>query len=148
LVNELSQRRSTLTFATNAIGDKLLQRGAVESRNPDMPHHRPGPADGLELANQGMGRIDLIVPVGANDQQMTHVRLGQQIFQQIERRGVQPLQIVEEQRERMLRPRKYTDESTEHELKASLRILRRNLGDSWLLSDDELQFGDQIHHEL
>src|SRR5215510_7900677 len=48
----------------------------------------------------------------------------------------------------MLWPRKYADESTEYQLKTGLRILGRNFRDSWLLSYDELQFGDQIHHEL
>ncbi len=60
-----------------------------------------------------MGGIDLVVPVGADQHQVPHVGLGQQILHQIERCRIEPLQVVEEQGERML-PREYTDESPEH----------------------------------
>jgi hypothetical protein len=48
----------------------------------------------------------------------------------------------------MFRPREYADESTEHQLEAALRVLRRKFGDGRLISYDELQFGDQVHNEL
>ena len=95
-----------------------------------------------------MGGIDFVVPVGADQHQVLHIRPGQQILEQIERRRVEPLQIVEEQGQRMFRPREYADESPEHQLEAALRVLWRKLRDRRLFSDDELQFGDQIHHEL
>ena len=71
----------------------------------------------------------------------------QQVLHQIQRGGVEPLQIVEEKGERML-TRECADESTEYQLEAALRILRRKFRDRLLLADDELQFGDEIHHEL
>ena len=58
-----------------------------------------------------MGGIDLVVAIGADQQQVPHLRLGQQILQQIERRRVEPLQIVEEERQRMLRPGEDADET-------------------------------------
>src|SRR5262249_37673682 len=70
-----------------------------------------------------------------------------QIFQQIERCGVEPLQVVEEENERMLLPRKDADESPEDELEATLRVPRRENRDGWLLSYDVLQFGDQIYDQ-
>ena len=94
-----------------------------------------------------MGGIDFVVSVGADQHQVPHIRLGQQILEQIERCRIEPLQIVEEQRQRMLRPREYADESPEHELESALRVLWRKLGDRRLFADDELQFGDEIHHE-
>jgi len=94
-----------------------------------------------------MGRINLVVPVGADQHQMLHVRPGQQILHQIERCRVEPLQIVEEQGQRMF-PCEYADKSTEHKLEAALRILSRKLRNRWLFSYDELQFGNQIHNEL
>src|SRR5262249_61538870 len=72
-----------------------------------------------------MACIDFVVPVGADQHQVLHIRPGQQILYQIERRGIEPLQIIKEKGERMFRPCEYTDESTEHQLKASLRILWR-----------------------
>ena len=49
---------------------------------------------------------DLVVPVGADQQQVAHLRMRDQMLEQIEGRRIQPLQIVEEQRQRMLRPRR------------------------------------------
>src|SRR3954470_23787657 len=94
-----------------------------------------------------MGGIDFVVPVGANQQQVLHIPPGQQILEQIERCCIEPLEIVEEQGERMFRPREYADESPEHQLKAALRILWRQFGDRWLFADDVLQFRDEINDE-
>ena len=44
-----------------------------------------------------MGRINLVVPVCAEQHQVTHIRLGQKILEQIEGRHIKPLQIVEEE---------------------------------------------------
>src|ERR1700722_1001012 len=94
-----------------------------------------------------MGRINLVVPVGADQHQVLQVRPGQQILQQIQRCRVEPLQIVEEQGQRMF-PCEHADKSTAHELEAALRILSRKLSNWWLFSYDEFQFGNQIHNEL
>ena len=91
----------------------------------------------------GCGGVDLVVAIGADQQQVPHVRLGQQILEQVERRRVEPLQIVEEQRQRMLRPGEHADEAAEHQLEPPLRLLRLELGDRRLLADDERQFGDR-----
>src|SRR5262244_3828570 len=48
----------------------------------------------------------------------------------------------------MLRPREHADESANHEPEAALRVLRGKLGHRWLFTDDDLQFRDQIHHQL
>src|SRR5208337_1499661 len=40
-----------------------------------------------------------------------------------------------------------TDEAAEHELEASLRLLRWKLRNRRLVADDELQFGDEVGHE-
>jgi len=94
-----------------------------------------------------MGCVDLIVPIGANQQQVLDVRLGQQILEQGERRRFQPLKIVEEEGQRMVCAREHADEATEHQLKSPLRLLRLKLGNRWLLADDELQLRDEVGHE-
>ena len=63
---------------------------------------------------------------------------------QVQRRHIEPLQVVEEERQRMFRPGEDSDEAPEHKLEASLRVLRRNLRDRRLFADDQLQFGNQI----
>ena len=72
-----------------------------------------------------MRGTDLVVPVGADQQEVPHVRVRDQMLKQVERGRVQPLQIVEEQCERMLRAREHTEESPENHLEPVLRVLRR-----------------------
>src|SRR5262245_59630588 len=91
---------------------------------------------------------DFVVPVCAYQQHVPRVRMVQQMFEQIECGRVEPLQIIEEKRKRMLRPGKHSQESTKNELEPSLRVLRRQLRDRTLFADDELQLRDQVHHKL
>src|ERR1700694_677012 len=79
---------------------------------------------------------------------MSHFGMRNQVLEEVERRGIQPLQIVEEQRERVLLPREYTEEAPEDQLEAALRVLRRQVRDGWLFSDHELQLGNEVHDEL
>src|SRR5713226_1897225 len=103
----------------------------------DLLHYRSSLADRLELAHQRMGGIDFVVPVGADQHQVLHIRTGQQILEQIERSSVEPLQIVEEQGKRMFRPCEYADEPTQDQLKTTLRVLRRDFRDGRLFSYDQ-----------
>jgi hypothetical protein len=116
-------------------------------RKSDLLHDRSRLTDGIKLAHQRMGGIDLVVAIGADHQQVPHVRLGQQVGEHVERRRVEPLQIVEEQRQRMVGPREHTDEPPKHQLETPLCLPRWKLRDRRLLSDEELQFGDDIDHQ-
>src|SRR6185503_7221980 len=60
----------------------------------------------------------------------------------------EPLQIVQEQGERMLGPSEDSQKPSEHQLKPALRVLWRQFRDHGLVADDDLQVGDEIHHEL
>src|SRR6201984_3308679 len=91
-----------------------------------------------------MIRIDFVVPISANQHQVPHIRLSQQVLDYIQRCGVEPMQVVEKERERMLGSCEYADESAKHQLEATLRILWRESGNQWLLSDYKLQFRNEI----
>src|SRR5215831_5532145 len=103
--------------------------------------------DGVEPSHQRMGGRHFIVAIGTDQHEVLQIRPGQQILQQIERCRVEPLQVVEEERQWMLRPGEDADEAPKHLLEAPLRVLRRKLEDRWLVSDDELQLGDDVDHE-
>ena len=148
LVHQLRQRRGLLRPAAQRIRDQLLHVRTRQRRQADLLQVGPRLADRLELARQRMSGIDLVVAVGADQQQVPHLRLGQQILHQIERRRVEPLQIVKEERQRMLRPGEDAEKPPEHQLEAALRLLRRQLRDGRRFADDQLQFGNQIDHEL
>ena len=147
-MDQLRQRSGALRFAVKRIRNQPSQVFTGQGRKDDLLHDRSSLADRFELAHQRMGGINFVVSVGADQHQVLHIRLGQQILEQIERCRVEPLQIIEEQGQRMFRPCEYADKSPEHQLEAALRVLWRKIRDWWLFSDDELQFGNQIHNEL
>ena len=118
-----------------------------ERRQHDLLDPRSGFADRAQCPQKRVRGTDLVVPVGADQQQVPHFRVRDQMLEEVERRGVQPLQIVEEQGERVLRPREYADESAEHELEAALRVLWRKIRDRWLFPDDELQVRNEVDNE-
>ena len=95
-----------------------------------------------------MRGADLVVAIRADEQQMLHLRLDDKAFDQREGGRVQPLQIVEEQRERMLRPRERAEEPLERVLKAVPRVLRGEIGRRRLFSDDQFDFRDQVGDQL
>src|ERR1700731_817535 len=101
----------------------------------------------LECPRQGVSRANLVISICTNQQQMTHVRLRQQILDQIERSGVKPLQIVKEHCERMFRSSEDADKPAKYELETNLRFLRRQLRNRCLFPDDELQFRNEVSNE-
>src|SRR4029077_5870507 len=59
-----------------------------------------------------------------------------------------PLQIIEEERQRMLLRGEHAQEPPEHRVETSLRVLRRQFGKRGLLADDEFQVRNQAYDEL
>ena len=102
----------------------------------NLLNQRSGLADCVELVPQRMCGIDLVVPISSDQHQVLQIRLGQQVLQQIESRSIEPLQIVEKERQRMFLPGKNTNESAEHELETALRLLRLEFRDRWRVTDD------------
>ena len=147
LVNQFRQRGGALRFAVKGVRQQLAQIVATERCENDVLHCRSGLTDRIELAYQRVGGTDLVVPIRADEQQVLQIGAGQQIFEQVECGRIQPLQVVEEERERMFRSREYADEPAKYQLKTSLRFLRRKLGHRRLFANDVLQFRDEIDDE-
>ena len=94
-----------------------------------------------------MRRSDFVIAEGADKKKIAEIGSVQQIFQKIERRRIEPLQVIEKERQRMFRSREDTDELPKHQLKAPLRVLWRKLRNRWRLPDEELQFRNEIDHQ-
>ena len=73
-------------------------------------HPRIDRADPLQNPQKRVRRTDLVVPVGADQQQVPHLRMRNQMLKEVEGCCIQPLQIIEEQRERVLLPREHPEE--------------------------------------
>src|ERR1700733_1197128 len=108
-----------------------------ERRKRDLRYLSGGGLDGFEFLHQRMGGCDFVVAIGTDQHEVLQIRLGQKVLQQIEGRFVEPLQVVEEERQWMFRSCKCADKAAKHELKAPLRLLRLKLGNRWLVSNDE-----------
>src|ERR1700760_1231677 len=85
-----------------------------ERRKINLLHERSRLADSIERAQKRVRGTDLVVPVGADQQQVPHFRVLIQVLEEIKCRCIKPLQIVEEQRERVLLAREHPQEAPEH----------------------------------
>src|SRR6202521_167182 len=104
--------------------------------------------DRLKSPQKRVRGSDLVVSIGPDQQQVPHLRVRDQVLEEVERRSIKPLQIVEEQRERVLLPREYAEKAPEYHLEAVLRVLRRQVRNRWLSSDHELQCGNEVDDKL
>jgi hypothetical protein len=124
------------------IGNELGHIVEHERCQHDLLHPPAGLADHIQSPRERMRDIDLVAPVSAHQQEVPHVRIGDQMLEQFEGRSVQPLQIVEKQRERVLRPGEHAKESPEHELEAVVRILQQDVGNRRRLAYDDNKLRD------
>src|SRR4029078_4885116 len=132
-----------LQRAAQRVGQKLRQVVASQRREHDVLQLAASLANRVELTDQRMRGADLVIAIGSDEQKMLQVRAGQQILDQIQRGGIEPLQVVQEQGQRMLPPGEHPDQAPEDQLEASLCFLRRQLGHWRLLADDVLELGDE-----
>jgi hypothetical protein len=148
VLSPTAARPRTRCGSAKGVGDELRQVLWCERRQRDLVHDRSGFANGVELPHQRMGGIHFVIPIGADDQQILDVRLREQLLEQVEGRRIEPLEIVDEERERMFRPREHPKEPLEDQLKPALRLSGRQIGEWRLFSDDQLQFLDKVDHQL
>jgi hypothetical protein len=89
------------------IGDKPSDIVEPKWRQHDLVHLRSGLADRLQRPQKRVCRAYLVVSLGPNQKEVPHLRVRDQVLEEIERRCIQPLplQIVKEQGERVLLPR-------------------------------------------
>src|SRR6185295_1516292 len=142
------QRRRAHVVTVERVRKKFGHVFAGERCEDDVLDRYSSTSDPIQGVYEWMGRGDFVVPVCADQQHMSHIGVSQQVFEQIQRGRVEPLQIVEEQRQRMFRSSEYREEAAEDELKTSLGVLRWQLVDRRLLANDESQLRNQVQHEL
>src|SRR5271165_2282587 len=152
-VNQLRQRSHpfrapVLRFAVKRISNQSSQILTAQGCQDDFLDYRSSLTDRFKLADQWMGGIDFVVSIGADHHQVLHVQLGRKILEQVERGCVEPLQIVQKQRQRVLWSGEDVEESPEYELETALCVLGRKFRDWWLLTEDQRYLGDQVHDEL
>ncbi|HET6408986.1 MAG TPA: hypothetical protein VFG14_13955 [Chthoniobacteraceae bacterium] len=131
-----------------SIDDKQPNFVQSERGQDDLLDPSPRLAHSLERLDERMRGADLIVPVSAHQEQVSCIRERDQMVEKVERRCIEPLQIIEEQRERMLLPRKRGEEALKNRLKAMFGVLRGQIRNRRLGSDNQLELGNQVDNEL
>src|ERR1700676_2754144 len=119
-----------------------------KGRQHDILDPRSGLANRLQRPQKRVRGSDLVVSIGPDQKELPHRRVRDQVLEEVERRCIKPLQIVEEQRERVLLPREYAEKPPENHLKAILRFVRRQVRDRWLSPDHKLQGGNEVDDKL
>src|SRR5215813_4536557 len=147
LVHQLWERRSDFRRTANSVRNQLPEMLSAERPKRDLLYSSAGGFDRVELAHEWMRRSDFVVAIGADEKKIAKLGPAQQVFQQVERRRVEPLQVIKEERHRMFRPREDADKLPKHHLEAPLRVLRRKLNDRRRLSDEKPQLRNEIHHQ-
>ncbi len=104
--------------------------------------------DRAHHSRQRVRGVDLVVPISAHEQEVVNIGRSDEVFEEIEGGRVEPLQIVEEERERVLRPGEDAEEAPEDRLKAAPSVVRREVGDRRLPPEDDLELGDEVHDQL
>jgi len=148
LVHEPRKRLGALRLAVEGIGDEASDLLESEGSQRDVVHGDPGLANRRQRLHERVRGTDLVVPVRADQQERAHLGPGDKVCEQRQGSGVEPLQIVEEEGEGMVRSSEHADEPTEDLLKAVLRVLRRELRNRRLLADEKFHLGDEVHDQL
>ena len=117
-VHQLRKRRGLRRLAAKSVRNQLpLNALAARGASVISCYLSAAGLDGVEPAPQRMCGIDLVVPISADQQQVPHLRVRDQVLEEVERRSVQPLQVIQEQRERVLRPGEHSEEAPDDQMK-------------------------------
>src|SRR5580692_10853988 len=95
-----------------------------------------------------MERSHLVGSVGANEHQVRYISPGYQIADEMKRRHVQPLQVIDEENEGPTRAGKGSDQPPEGDTETVQSILRRQIRQRRLSADDWLQRRNEIRHQM
>ena len=86
----------------------------------------------------------LVVAVSTDQQQMACVAMGDEILDQPQGRGIEPLKVVDKNNQRVLLPREDVDETLECQLKPKSSLRRRECSQRWLWTDQANELRNKI----
>ena len=89
-VHQLRERVNLLGVAAKQVRNKVSEVIGRQRRQLDILHPS-GCADRLQLAHERMGGGDLVIAESADNEEIAEIGAAQQVFQQVERRRIEPL---------------------------------------------------------
>src|ERR1700751_3284201 len=130
------------------IGDEPADIVEPERRQHNLIDWRSSFSDRLQRPHKRVTRVNLVIPVGPDEQDSPCLRIRNQTLKEVELCYIQPLQIIKKEGERMFWPGECPEETLEHQLETVLRILRRHVWSGRLFANDEFQVRDEVNHQL
>ena len=88
--------------------------------------------------------VDFVVSICADYQKVTRVRMEEEIFDERQSGRIEPLQVIDENDERVFSPRKHADEPLEYGLKAQLGVDWREDRHGRLWADQSNELGNEV----
>src|SRR5262249_52492428 len=137
------RKRRTFRPAAKGVRYELSDMPSGERPKRDLLYPAASGLDRLELAHKRMRCSDFVITVSADEEKIAEIGPAQQVFEQVERRCVEPLQVIEEQRQGMFRPSEDPDKLPKHHLKTPLRVLWWKFRYRRRLSYNVLHFGNE-----
>ena len=142
-LDRLGERRGLLRLDPERLAEERDDRRLLEGSELERRQRGPrGPDASRRWPHDDA--IDVAGAVGPDDQHRAQFRLRGDRDEQLQRRGVGPLQVLEEQHERRSRLDQRPHERDEEALKPVLGLHRTDLDDGRRLADELLQLGDAL----
>ncbi|HEU4577364.1 MAG TPA: hypothetical protein VFS67_03845 [Polyangiaceae bacterium] len=149
-------------FAQDQIGQELQPRAVFAegvgselrdgARAQLLQVNRVGLTSGLAQPRQRqrerMGGADLAVAIGADQQQVVAGGVAHPLFEQLQRCCVHPLQVVEEEDQRMLGPGEDAQEPCQQQMEAVPRLHWTDLRNRRLRTEQALELWHQGYQQL
>ena len=148
LVEQLRQGFDGAAARAQRVGHELRQIVARERSHAQIEEPAFGIAQRLQSHGEPVRRQNLIVPVRADQQEMPHLRLQREPLDEFQRRRIQPLKIVDEQRQGVSGLCERLQEPLKNHVESVLGLLRREIGRRGLIADDEGELRHEVHHQL
>jgi hypothetical protein len=148
VVDQGRERLDVFAAASQRVADEGGEGLGRDRAERDARDARPRLARLVHRQHEEVRGRHLVVAVGADDDEVAHLGVGQELLQQPEAPRVGPLEVVEEEREGVVPPREHPDEAPEDHAEPVLRLGRRQLGGRRLPPDDEGDLRDHVDHEL
>ena len=131
-------------FNAKSIAKQLINVVGRERAKPKFAYGRIGLANTVQRERERVLRSHLVVAVSTDQQQMACVAMGDEILDQSQGRGIEPLKVVDKNNQWVLLPREDVDETLEHQLKPKSGLRWRKYSHGRLRTDQANELGNKV----
>ena len=130
------------------VGEQLGHVAREQRPEGDVDHHFGVAAQCLERGVQRVAGADLVGAIAGHEHEVRQAGVDGQRFQQLPRRRVGPLHVVEKEQQRRVARSEHGQQAADHEVQAAFGVARRHLGHVGLRPDECVQLGQRGREQL